>query len=252
MGLVARLTKAREAKVLGFVNARKYAEAFAFELSLQPHLEKSVFVHYSSLDKHVRRKTEAEFAKKRTAVCFATSTLELGIDIGDIDAVMLLGVPKGIASFLQRIGRGSRRENKVNVVCFTGADSFLEDNPPRTTAYRGTALRHADRLGSERGELPTRHRYEIYGAVAQQCLSVIAARKGKYTSLKDLSKLFEHLGYVSEEALGSILARLTGNYLIRHQVKNQYGAGELLHKLVDDKRIYGNFSCEHEDAQDHP
>jgi len=243
--VIARFTKASEAKVLGFVNSRKYADWFTKQLSSHPHLQKSVYAHYSNLDAHVRRETEKKFAQWRTAVCFATSTLELGIDIGDIDAVMLLGVPSGIASFLQRIGRGNRRKDKTNVVCFVGADSFLEDKPspepPLIEALRYVALIDTAR----KGELPSQNRYELFGAVAQQCLSVIASRHGKYTSLKDLAKLFEHLGYVQEASLKSILDSLTErDYLIRHKLKSQYGPRDLLHKLVSDKKIYGNFPAE--------
>jgi len=252
--LISKSTEAREAKILGFVNSRKYAEYFAQELRHEVHLEKSVFAHYSNLDALVRQETEQEFASKRTAVCFATSTLELGIDIGDIDAVLLLGVPSGIASFLQRIGRGSRREQKTNVVCFVGADHFLEEEPegnprnekpppepPLIEAIRYIALIDT----AQKGQLPVRQRYELYGAVAQQCLSMIASRHGKYTSLKDLAKLFEHLGYIPETTLKSILDSLTKQgYLIRQEFKGRYGAGDLLHKLVSDKRIYGNFPAE--------
>jgi ATP-dependent Lhr-like helicase len=158
-----------------------------------------------SLDPGIQRKIEKEFSQRRTAVCFATSTLELGIDIGDIDAVMLLGVPSGMASFLQRIGRGNRRAQKANAVCFVGAHSYVDAKPPPEPPLI-EALRYIALIDSaQEGVLPSQHRYELFGAVAQQCLSVIASRHGKYTSLKDLAKLFEHLGYIPEATLKSIL-----------------------------------------------
>jgi len=242
--LVAKLTEAKEAKVLGFVNKRKYAECFAGLLSHESHLENCVFTHYSNLDALERRETEKQFAKRKTAVCYATSTLELGIDIGDIDVVMLLGVPSGIASFLQRIGRGNRRKEKANVVCFIYPEVDCEF-PPKPP-YEPTlieALRHIALIDSaQKGELPSQHRYELFGAVAQQCLSVIASRKGKYTSLKELTKLFEHLGYVEEATLKSILDALAKrSFVTKHSFKTAYGAAEALHKLVAEKKIYGNF-----------
>ncbi len=50
------------------------------------------------------------------AVCVATSTLEIGIDIGDIDLIVLAEPPLSISSLLQRIGRGNRREDTIHVV----------------------------------------------------------------------------------------------------------------------------------------
>ena len=72
-----------------------------------------IFVHYSSLAQETRIDIEERFQVFETALCNATSTLELGIDIGDIDAVLLCAVPSRADSFLQRIGRGNRRSNKT-------------------------------------------------------------------------------------------------------------------------------------------
>ena len=54
------------------------------------------------------------------AVCIATSTLELGIDIGDVDGVVLMGPPPSTMAFLQRIGRGNRRQQHINFwgICY--------------------------------------------------------------------------------------------------------------------------------------
>ncbi|MGI8468038.1 MAG: helicase-related protein, partial [Pyrinomonadaceae bacterium] len=61
---------------------------------------------------------EESFARAGAALCFATSTLELGIDIGDVDLILLIGAPDNLGSFLQRIGRGNRRTKRTNVACF--------------------------------------------------------------------------------------------------------------------------------------
>ena len=111
------------AKLLVFANSRRQCEELASLLQSRNRLGCSVFAHYSSLSPGVRVETERAFAECKTAVCLATSTLELGIDIGDIDAVLLWGAPPGIESFLQRIGRGNRRSNKTNVVCLIPPES---------------------------------------------------------------------------------------------------------------------------------
>ncbi len=67
------------------------------------------FVSHSSLSAEQRRDAEAAFREARDCVIVATSTLELGIDVGDLDHVIQLDAPGTVASFLQRLGRTGRR-----------------------------------------------------------------------------------------------------------------------------------------------
>ncbi len=127
--LVGRLTGKGTRKMLAFANKRKDCETLAEMVSDQERLMGSVFTHYSSLSKAQREEIESSFAESETALCVATSTLELGIDIGDIDDVMFCGVPATTESFLQRIGRGNRRSNETKAVCFVG----LDDQGPQWT-----------------------------------------------------------------------------------------------------------------------
>ena len=115
--LFATLMDAPRRKLLIFTNSRKSCESLASELQQVPELASLVFTHYSSLSTEFREETERRFAEAPCAICVATSTLEIGIDIGDIDAVVLTGNPPSIASLLQRIGRGNRRSDKTNVIC---------------------------------------------------------------------------------------------------------------------------------------
>ena len=72
--------------------------------------------HHGSLDKSVREHTEAEIKLRDRVVAVASSTLEIGIDIGDIDLVVLDGPPPDVSSLLQRIGRGNRRRATTRVL----------------------------------------------------------------------------------------------------------------------------------------
>jgi ATP-dependent helicase Lhr and Lhr-like helicase len=104
-------------KVLVFVNSRKQAD-LAGLYQHGPFKHTSVYGHHGSLSKHRREKTEARFKSDRRAVCLATMTLEVGIDIGDVDLVVCMDPPFSLGSFLQRIGRGCRRlEGKTRVLC---------------------------------------------------------------------------------------------------------------------------------------
>ncbi|MFQ5632028.1 MAG: helicase-related protein, partial [bacterium] len=232
--LVHRLTTRRDTKLLVFVDSRRECERLCGTLQQDKTLKHCVFAHYSSLSPEVRVETERKFSSMRTAICVATSTLELGIDIGDIDAVLLWGLPGGVDSFLQRIGRGNRRSNKTNVVCLVTNESSIV----AVDALRFAALIDA----ATKGELPIREPYEIFGAIGQQCLSVIASNGGRFTRIADLCDILDHKTYLTRDTVELILAELASNgFLQRHGYKNRYGADEDLYRLVDTKLIYGNF-----------
>jgi ATP-dependent Lhr-like helicase len=67
------------------------------------------FVSHASLSADERRQAEAAFAAEPDCAIVATSTLELGLDVGDLDRVVQVGAPPSVASFLQRMGRTGRR-----------------------------------------------------------------------------------------------------------------------------------------------
>lgn len=67
------------------------------------------YLSHSSLSAAERGRSEAAFAEARDCVIVATSTLELGVDVGDLDRVIQLNAPRTVASFLQRLGRTGRR-----------------------------------------------------------------------------------------------------------------------------------------------
>lgn len=97
---------------------------------------------------------------------------------------------------------------------------------------------------ARKGELPIRAPYELFGAVVQQCLSVIASDGGRFARTADLCQILSHKPYLNREAVDAILAELaTNGYLQRHGFKNRYGADEPLHQLVDYQMIYGNFAA---------
>lgn len=102
-------------KRLVFVDSRRRAEELASGLRA---LRVETFVSHSSLSAAERRRSEAAFADARDTVIVATSTLELGIDVGDLDRVIQIGSPQTVASFLQRLGRTGRRAGTVRNCLF--------------------------------------------------------------------------------------------------------------------------------------
>ncbi|MGJ6979251.1 DEAD/DEAH box helicase [Aestuariimicrobium soli] len=87
----------------------------------------TTFVSHSSVSPDDRRRAEEAFAQERDCVIVATSTLELGIDVGDLDRVVQIGSTPTVASLLQRLGRTGRRLGTVRNMLVLGIkdDDFL-------------------------------------------------------------------------------------------------------------------------------
>lgn len=100
---LVRLIEAHRTTLV-FVNTRRMAERVARQLSDRLG-EASVTAHHGSMAKEHRLAAEQRLKRGELKALVATASLELGIDIGDVDLVCQLGSPRSIASFLQRVGR---------------------------------------------------------------------------------------------------------------------------------------------------
>jgi ATP-dependent Lhr-like helicase len=100
---LAQLAQAHRTTLI-FVNTRRMAERVARHLSERLGKE-TVAAHHGSLAKEQRLDAEQRLKRGGLSVLVATASLELGIDIGEVDLVCQLGSPRSIAAFLQRAGR---------------------------------------------------------------------------------------------------------------------------------------------------
>ena len=120
--VIARLHQGE--KRLVFVDSRKRVEDLAYLLK---GLDVETYVSHSSISLEERTLAERAFSEGSNCVIVSTSTLELGIDVGDLDRVIQIDSPGSVASFLQRIGRTGRRKGTSRNCLFlaTRADGFL-------------------------------------------------------------------------------------------------------------------------------
>jgi ATP-dependent helicase Lhr and Lhr-like helicase len=115
----------RGEKRLVFVDSRARVEELALALRER---DVTTFLSHGSLGREERRAAEQAFAESRDCVIVATSTLELGIDVGDLDRVIQLDAPTTVASFLQRLGRTGRRGGSIPNMLFlaTSEEAFAQ------------------------------------------------------------------------------------------------------------------------------
>ena len=92
-----------------FVNTRSQAEILFQELWKANADNLPIALHHGSLDATQRRRVEAAMAAGKLKAVVCTSTLDLGIDWGDVDLVINVGAPKGASRLIQRIGRANHR-----------------------------------------------------------------------------------------------------------------------------------------------
>lgn len=148
-------------KILVFCNSRRRVDGLSSTMrDTLESLGYKVCAHHGSLSKRVREDAEEQLREFDRVVLFATSTLEIGVDIGDVDLVVLDGPAPDISSLLQRIGRGNRRTNKTRVMTCSGdmAEVIIQ-----------AAMIEAARIG----DLGTANSGLCYGVIVQQIASFI-------------------------------------------------------------------------------
>ncbi len=134
---------------LVFVNTRSQAEGIFQDLWHANEDNLAIALHHGSLDVTQRRKVEAAMASGRLRAVVCTSSLDLGVDWGDVDLVINLGAPKGASRLLQRIGRANHRmdepskgvlvpANRFEVLeCRAALDAIAEDTQDTPAARIG-------------------------------------------------------------------------------------------------------------------
>ena len=111
-------------KVLIFANSRRTAELSYYNLKKNIDM-KNIFIHHGSINKDTREENEDKFKAVKNGFMVATTTLELGIDIGDIDVVVQLSAPSQASSFSQRIGRSGRRSKVQRTILISQGFNLL-------------------------------------------------------------------------------------------------------------------------------
>ena len=107
-----------------FVNTRSQAEMLFQELWRINEDTLPIALHHGSLDASQRRKVEQAMAANTLRAVVATSTLDLGIDWGDVDLVIHVGAPKGASRLAQRIGRANHRMDEPSRAILVPANRF--------------------------------------------------------------------------------------------------------------------------------
>jgi len=156
LGEIYALVKTHKTTLI-FVNTRSQAEFLFQELWRTNDDNLAIALHHGSLDVSQRRRVEGAMVEGRLRAVVCTSSLDLGVDWGDVDLVINVGAPKGCSRLLQRIGRSNHRldepseavlvpANRFEVLeCRAAIDAVAEnaqDTPPLRTGALDVLAQH--------------------------------------------------------------------------------------------------------------
>ncbi|MGY2441198.1 DEAD/DEAH box helicase [Pseudomonas sp. SDO52101_S400] len=193
-----------------FVNTRRLAERLSRHLSerLGKH---AVAAHHGSLAKEFRLDAEQRLKRGELQVLIATASLELGIDIGEVDLVCQIASPRSIAGFLQRVGRSGHQVGGTpkGRLFATTRDDLIEC----------AALLDCVR----RGELDTLHIPEApLDVLAQQIIAEVSCQEWTEVDLLALFRRAEPYARLDEKHYQALLTMLAEGYNGRQGIRSAY------------------------------
>jgi ATP-dependent Lhr-like helicase len=193
-----------------FVNTRRMAERVARHLGDRIG-DEHVAAHHGSLAKEYRLAAEQRLKRGELRVLIATASLELGIDIGDVDLVCQVGSPRNIAALLQRVGRSGHQVGGMpkGRLFPTSRDDLVEC----------AALLDCVR----RGELDALHVPPApLDVLAQQIVAEVACREWSEDELYELVRRAQPYAQLERPRYDAILRMLADGYTTRNGVRGAY------------------------------
>lgn len=223
---------ADDGAMLVFPNSRDKVETFAVKLTEEfKESDIRVFAHHSSVSKN-RRKEIEDFAKEarmeKFVIC-ATSTLELGIDIGAVTSVCQYGPSHSVLSLAQRLGR-SGRKTKTSIL------HQISANPWDLLESLATISLYKDGILDK-----TEETHKAYDVFAHQVLSILLENFG--LSLEEymyLNKTLATFSDISDEEFAQISEHLAKEGYIEI-LENEVIAGSSIEKLMSRGNFYNQF-----------
>ena len=209
---------------LVFVNTRRMAERAARHLAELLGKE-AVAAHHGSLARELRLDAEQRLKRGELKVLVATASLELGLDIGDVDLVCQLGSPRSIAAFLQRAGRAGHAVG--------GTPKARLFPQTRDELVECAALLEA----VQRGELDTLHVPPMpLDVLAQQIVAETACRDWDEDALYALVRRAWPYAALPRERFDAVLRMLADGYTTRQGPRGAYLHRDAVHHQLRERR----------------
>lgn len=186
--------------VIAFSEGRRYAEKLAYYVNLIGG-ESFARVHHGSLSKEQRLHVERSLRDGSLRLLCATSSMELGIDVGEIDRVLQIGCPRTISSTMQRLGRAGHNPGKVSVM-------YMYPKTVFESVYCGMTAKVARMGGVEHTKPPGM----CFDVLAQHLVSMAAGEGYRVDEVMEILCRTYSFRNVTKEDVKDILRMLAGDY----------------------------------------
>lgn len=186
--------------VIAFVEGRRYAEKLSYYVNLLGG-DGFARVHHGSLSKEQRMETEAQLRDGKLRLLCATSSMELGIDVGEIDQVLQVGCPRTISGTMQRLGRAGHNPGRVSVM-------YLFPRMAAECVSCGMTAQLAREGGVEHVKPPT----QCLDVLAQHLVSMAAFRSYEIDEVMEILPRAWPFRQVTREDVKAVLSMLAGDY----------------------------------------
>src|SRR5438477_2419890 len=196
---LSQLIRSRQS-VIVFTNVRSAAEQIGLRLREHlPELADAIEIHHASLDRSVRLAVEDRLKNGELRAVVCSTSLELGIDIGAVDLVVMVATPKGVSRAIQRIGRSghSLNKNSHGILVATNVNDLVEAT---VTA----------KLVRERALDPIKILEKPFDVVAQHIVGIVALASASADAIYQLITRARPFHDLTREEFDRVLHYLEG------------------------------------------
>lgn len=186
--------------VIAFVEGRRYAEKLAYYVNLLGGQD-FARVHHGSLSKEQRQEVEQSLREGSLRLLCATSSMELGIDVGEIDQVLQVGCPRTISGTMQRLGRAGHNPSRTSVM-------YLFTRTPAESVLCGMTARLASEGKVEQMSPPE----GCFDVLAQHLVSMAAFKSYTLDEVMEILPRAWPFRAVTREDVEAVLEMLAGDY----------------------------------------
>lgn len=186
--------------VIAFVEGRRYAEKLAHYVNLLGG-DGFARVHHGSLSKEQRMETELQLRDGKLRLLCATSSMELGIDVGEIDQVLQVGCPRTISGTMQRLGRAGHNPGRVSVM-------YLFPRMAAECVSCGMTAQLAREGGVEHVKPPA----QCLDVLAQHLVSMAAFKSYEIDEVMEILPRAWPFCKITREDVKTVLGMLAGDY----------------------------------------
>ncbi|MCD7879543.1 MAG: DEAD/DEAH box helicase [Candidatus Gastranaerophilales bacterium] len=237
----------KQGKNLIFANAKMTLEEFCDSMqniAKDNSFPNNFYIHHGSLAKNIREQCENLLKKESNISVFCTNTLELGIDIGNIDRVIFLAPPFSVASMVQRLGRCGRKENARKEFRFYIEENSIDDKSTMQEKLRVQLVQSIAivELMLKGFSEPLDTKTFDYSTFAHQILSYLGQTGGAnapqiYHNIAEIS----FNSYFSKEDFIKILQNLNSEKIIYQMTDGIITLSKLGERIVENYEFYAAF-----------